>query len=121
MSLARMLAAMADDDNERPSLPSPEGQIARLVEYLDHRAQPLPFKVGDFVTVRSDAPIKGAGQPHVVVETNADAGLSWVGAESGDWQFGARYTMRVACLHPSGFLIEHWVWHGHFAPYEAAP
>ena len=46
---------------------TPEADIMELRHAAQRRAAPSPFKVGDIVTPRKDAPIRDHGVPHIVV------------------------------------------------------
>ena len=68
------LSALLRDKLNADSAPKilPEAAVARLREAASRYAEMLHgprFKVGDWVTPTQDATIKGAGEPHVVVET----------------------------------------------------
>ena len=52
----------------RASTVFPEALIAELREVAKNYATPNPYKVGDLVTPRKSARMKGTGEPHIVVE-----------------------------------------------------
>ena len=49
---------------------TPEADIMELRQAAQRRAAPSPFKVGDIVTPRADAPIRDHGVPHIVVSAH---------------------------------------------------
>jgi hypothetical protein len=69
--------------------------LAALQDKARRMAEPNPFRVGDLVTVRRDADVKGCGEPHVVVDL-LERPIVDDKAESGSNQFLRRYDMRVA-------------------------
>jgi hypothetical protein len=111
MNTAALLKMLADDDDDGDFSSDllPEAQIARLTEVAARIAAGNPFKVGDLVTVRDDAPIKGAGKPHLVIEFIPDAQLGL--GTLGNWAFAARHD--VVVLSVSGdditpHVLPHW-------------
>ena len=67
-------------------------------------AEPCPFKVGQLVTARADADVKGAGRAHIVVEVFAEA-VTDPTAKSGSNQFMRKYNMRVAHLYGNDMTV----------------
>lgn len=93
-ALARMLAELGDNDDDHIRNEGlPEAQIERLKEMAARIAAGNQFKTGDVVTMRKDAPLKGAGKPHVVIELCPDAPLH--GGKEGNWTNGARFDVIV--------------------------
>ncbi|WP_051949290.1 hypothetical protein [Methylosinus sp. PW1] len=87
----------------------PEAAIARLREAGERYAVGNLFRIGDIVTPRKDSDVKGAGDPHVVIETkdSSKAEFAFVGAP-GSNTFGQRLDLRV--LHISNDrIVPHWV------------
>ena len=92
-----------------------EAAVARLQDVAQAFHAPFPFKVGDLITPRADAPIKGAGEPHLVVEVNPNA-EALVDEEFGASTYGARPTIRS--LHLSNDkVVAHWSEHWFFVPW----
>ncbi|MGN6539145.1 MAG: hypothetical protein ACTHKQ_25890 [Mesorhizobium sp.] len=87
-ALAQFLAEIGDDDDSRGE-GLPEAQIERLKEVAARIAAGNKFKVGDIVTVRKDAPVKGAGKPHLIIEIDKDA-PRYQGTV-GNWPFAVRH------------------------------
>lgn len=88
----------------------PEAAIARLSEVLDRINAPVPFRPGDVVTIREDAPVRGAGKPHIVVEVVSDAPL-FLGTP-GDWPEAARRNVVVISLRGDSIathMVAHWM------------
>lgn len=80
--------------DRRASKPLPEAQVATLREVLDRYTSPCPFKVGDLVTARAGMNVKGAGEPHIVLEVFATPIRSH--ENPGSNTFVGRFDMRVA-------------------------
>jgi hypothetical protein len=111
-ALARLLAEIDDSDDTSTVKGNglPEAQIARLQEAATRIADGNQFKVGDLVTVRNDAPVKGHGKPHLVIEINADAPL--YNGEPGNWPFAARFDVVVISVVSDDIAthaIPHWM------------
>lgn len=76
--LAKAIAANHDRENEdnhakRRSRPlSFDVVVERLKELVVAYSPECPFKVGQLVTPRADGALKGAGEPHIVVEIADD-------------------------------------------------
>ena len=104
MGLAEFLASMEDDDRNEVSEGLPEAQIARLRETSERILFGNTFKPGDLVTVRKDAPIKGAGKPHLVIEIDNDANLR--GGELGNWTYATRHNVVVLSVN-GGDIVPH--------------
>ena len=81
-------------DDARTSL-SLDECIAALKDKAQRMAAPCPFSVGQLVTARADADVKGGGRPHIVVEV-FDQPVTDPTAELGSNQFMRKYNMRVA-------------------------
>lgn len=78
----------------------PEAAIERLKAYADRYQGENPFRVGDLVTVRSDAPLDGKGIPHIVVEVGELPDNPAIYSEKylGTPFYGARYNIRTATV-----------------------
>jgi hypothetical protein len=113
MDISRLLR-VAEDADDRPRL-DPEVAVFRLREAAARFAAPVPFKVGDLVTVRRDAPLTGSGEPQIVIEVRPDADLDWAG-EHGSWSFGSRNQVR-ALRFISGDICPCWVEAAHLEPW----
>lgn len=96
-----------DFDAKEVSRPLPEAVLARLREAYERYAEACEFKPGDVVTIRKDAPLRGHGQPHIVVEIDQNAPLG--SGNPGDWPSAARTQVIILGLHG-----------GHIAPHRAA-
>ena len=112
MGLAEMLA-MAARDHDGKDTPRilPQAAIMRMRETADHYAEMLKgprFKIGDIVTPRADANMKGDGDPHLVLETRRAEPDFGVGGE-GSCAFGCRYDMRVLSVPDNENVVAHWV------------
>jgi len=119
--LLEMLArSMSEDDDGAPPRPLPEAQIATLQEMLALYAAPPPFRAGDIVTPRRGGAVRGAGDPHIVLEVSSDASCQW-GHEAGSNMWGARPNVRIGCLSGAkGTLSAFWVEHWQLEAYSAA-
>lgn len=108
MGLAEFLASMEPEDREDKSEGLPEAQIERLREVSARIAAGNPFKPGDLVTVRKDAPVKGAGKPHLVIEIDHEAKLCQ--GEVGNWTGATRHDVIVLSV-TGGDIAPHTVPH----------
>lgn len=89
-ALTEFLAGIGDDeDYDGRGEGLPEAQIERLKEVARRIAAGNTFKVGDLVTARKDAPVKGAGKPHLIIEIDNDAPLYQ--GMVGNWPFAVRH------------------------------
>ena len=98
MRLAEMLRATME--TERPNI-LPEAAIARLAEHATRYAEQISrsrFAIGDLVTPVSDCDLKGAGDPHLVIDTRSGAAPEF-GTASHIYRDGARLDMRVLFIH----------------------
>lgn len=115
MNLAQLLADM--DDKPRSSKPAilPEAAIERLKETALRIAAGNPFKVGDIVTIRADAPMQGAGKPRLVIGINPE-GFPCGEKESGQW--GTAITYDVSFIWTDGeHILPHVAPHWMLEPY----
>jgi hypothetical protein len=111
-ALFSSLGGSDDKSDEAGPSHSLEGCLAALHDRAQRSIAPCLFEPGDMVTVLPGSDVKGAGQPHVVVEVFAAPFIDQR-AESGSNQFLRRFTMRVA--HFQGdVMTEHAVDHGGF-------
>lgn len=78
--------------------------LAALRDQARRIVEPCPFKAGDLITVRPSADVKGAGNPHIVVEVLAEP-VTDMKAESGSNQFLRQYTMRVCHFHGNSLTV----------------
>lgn len=111
--LAALLASAMHDADEGPAI-LPEAAIHRLREAAPRFTAPVPFVVGDLVTPRSDSPIKGAGNPHLVIETRPGAEPFFGALSPGSPDFGMRLNVRVITIS-GGDVCAYW---GDAADYE---
>ena|SRR5215207_5360053 len=116
MNFSRFLDIPHNDEPETPAI-SKEGQVARLREaWLRYVETQLPFRVGDWVTPRADAGVKGDGAPHVVIETRPGAEPCFEGAHAASCLFGARFNIRVLSIQ-DGDVVAHWGEAAWYEPY----
>lgn len=121
----RMMRAMAmfgGDDDDAPKLsPLPEAVIAELKlmseTYMAHMSE-CPFKPGDIVTPLLGSTMKGAGKPHVVLETISNPDPVFTD-ELGLCAFGRRPNLRVG-LFQDGKRPAFWVESFEFELYSTA-
>ena len=92
--------------------------LSALRDQASRMIAPCPFKAGDIVTVRAASDVKGAGNPHVVVEVLPEAVVDRR-AEAGSNQFLRHYTMRVCHFHGDSLTV-HAVDHSCFEPWNDA-
>ena len=104
MSLARMLREIdldrdEDEDEDEGNRPLPEATVNDLrIAFANYGA--CNFKPGDLVTPRRGYNVKGAGEPHIVLEVpEAPVFVTSVSEPNdiGSHAFGHRCNMRVAC------------------------
>lgn len=86
---------------------SEEVQIVRLEEYLDAYNKPPRFKVGEIITPKDDVCLRGAGNPHVVIDTRDRAEPNWRAAE-GTLNHGTRCDIRVAFFADNDDIVAMW-------------
>lgn len=117
LAAMRMLDGMLRGDDQVGSI-LPEAKVARLQEAVERFTSKNPFKVGDLVTVRADAPLKGAGEPHVVI-ASGDDNLSLAKSEEGNWTEGViKNVMMISILHGT-HIMPHLAPHWALEPYKA--
>lgn len=95
----------------------PEAAIARLLEALPRFQTENPWKPGDVVTVREDAPIKGAGRPRIVVRVGEN--LSRAVPEHGEWSDGVAFNVETIGIPDGENIVPHLVPHWALERYEA--
>lgn len=119
LSLSELLAYMEDDEPRQAILP--EAAIARLREYETRIHAPCPFKVGDLVVPRSDAPVvHGAVEsPYLVIEVLAEP-QRFADVDPGNWPFWSKIDVVLLYIYPTGKIsvagLPHWM----LEPYTAA-
>jgi hypothetical protein len=122
MDLATLLEGMADKlDREPPARPSDTQLVAQVMDIrdlADRYAKGNPFKVGEVVTPRANAPVHGHATPHVVVEALDTP--HWVYGEdspsSSGW--GRRIDIRTAYFSAErGFIALTWGESHDYEPY----
>lgn len=116
-ALLRMLAEMDGDSDKAPDhrATPPDALCITLREIAAAYAAPCPFKAGDIVTPRRNYNIKGAGEPHVVLEVitrpDPNFGAAKSPVETSSHAYGARRDVRIACEnggHIAAFWMESW-------------
>lgn len=120
-ALAAALGINPHEHNHSDAAPSPlpEVQIATMREYCALYQKPCRFKVGDLVTPIRGSTVKGAGDPHLVIEV-FDEPIRAVHSEKvGTTKFGARLDIRIICL-TQGCYVSFCVESFEFEPYEGA-
>ncbi len=95
--------ARPNRDDARTTL-SLDDCLAALKDKAQRMSKPCPFKVGELVTARRDADVKGAGHPHIVVEVLSEP-VTDPTAESGSNQFLRKYNMRVAHFYGNDMTV----------------
>lgn len=122
MSLAQLLAAMDQDDrgDSRQNSRPPALAAEMLVEHAQRYAEFMkgcPFKAGELVTPRKDGDVRGAGDPHIVLEVRSTPEPHFTDDPSSN-DSGKRMDMRVSSFVGSK-IIPHWVESLQFEPYSA--
>ena len=120
MGLAERLAMMmAEEDEDAGQRPLPEALIMSLQEAHGNYAAGNQFMPGQIVTPRRGYDAKGAGEPHIVLETRAPE--YDFRADVGSNAYGKRLDIRVAGMCSRGAeLSAWWVESWCFEPYVAA-
>lgn len=113
-SMSGGLSGDNDGSDRHTTLPI-ETCLATLRDQAQRLVEPCPFKAGDLITVRSGCDVKGAGNPHIVVEVLAEP-FTDTRAEPGSNRFLRQYTMRV-CHYHGDCLTVHAVEHACFEPW----
>ena len=93
-ALARLMAGIDDDDDESSSSILTEVKITTLKETYERYAEACTFKPGEFVTPRKGANMKGAGDPHIVLEVLATPVVPL--DDAGGTNFGQRHDILIA-------------------------
>lgn len=121
-----LLDRLLEDDGPPPKLSIlPEAAIERLREA--HAVYGVQrFHPGDLVTPRADGPLRGAGDPHLVLETNYGAEPTWMArsiSDLGSNRYGNRLDLRCLSLTQerdgTQTLTAHWNEAWLFVPWEA--
>lgn len=115
-TLSELLAGMHDE--RRASVPKPlaEAIVMELRETFA-RYGACPYKPGDLVTPASNASLRGAGEPHIVLEVAPDARPDFERGTPSTTVFGCRHQMRVLSRAGDGALVAHWVEAFEFVPW----
>lgn len=106
----------SEPDDGRCALPR-DVQALRLREYAARYRAPNPFVPGDLVTVRKEAPYRGAGDVFVVVDVFEPI-RRFDGPPTND-DYSRIYSMRVARLWDNGDREAILGWAAHHVDYEA--
>jgi hypothetical protein len=116
-SLMELMQAAREYAEEEEETILHEAAIARLREAADRYNAINPYEIGDIITPRADAPMKGVGQPHLVVK------VSRVGdfmadrqKKAGTWEASTRFDTICLCIMRgviapfavSSWLMEPW-------------
>lgn len=114
MGIEDMVREWAREQAPKPQPP------ALIIEALRDQAQfytrENPFSVGDIVTPRLGATVKGAGTPHIVVAVNPTADYDFGGHGSGSTAYGRKHDIRVLCW-TNGDWAPFWVEGSMFEPW----
>lgn len=94
-----------------------EAQVMRLKEFADRYAEPCPYKVGDIVTPRPDVCLRGAGNPHMVIEVRETPIRDFTG-RPGTQDYGTRHDMRVAFFVDNEDIVTLWQESHMYEPYD---
>lgn len=94
-----------------------DAQVMRLKEYAERYDEPCPYKVGDIVTPRSDVCLRGAGNPHVVLEVRKTPIHNFTD-RPGTIDYGTRHDMRVAFFVDNDDIVTLWQESHMYEPYE---
>lgn len=118
---ARMFAAMADEDDDRPDI-ADCGKVELLQDLFKRYSLTLNngcrFSPGDLVTPRRNSNVKGAGEPHIVLEVRNRPEPTFVGDNAVSSAFGVRQDIRVSCYNKgSGSLALYWAESFEFEPW----
>ncbi len=101
-------------DKSRPAI-LPAAAVMELraaaARYAEQLAGPR-FKVGDLVTPLANATVKGAGDPHIILEVRTGVEPLWLDSREliASSVNGMRLDVRIAHLHrDDGDICLHWV------------
>ena len=119
--LTELLSDAARDRSDKPDI-LPEAAVAELQLTYQAFSRPNPYRPADLVTPRSNAGVRGAGKPHIVLEILDEPRRLWIAdgvREVLSSGFGTLVDMRVAEISDTGvsaFWVESW----RFDTYQAA-
>ena len=122
-NLAEALMDLAGGGPPQRTTILPEAAVERLWGVFANYTAPNPYKPGDLVTPLADAPCKGAGEPHIVIEVLETPLRWWCGMEPSDTGsafFGQNLDVRVANIRCGGGQEAAglaWLEHGALEPY----
>lgn len=125
-AFARMLGQVAENEAGECDCPKcradrnmlPEAKIAHLREAEAHyRAGVSRFAVGDLVSPKASATLRGAGSPHIVVALRDDAAPDFNDKGVGHPGYGRIPDMRVLYLRGDN-VVPVWVESWEFEPYQ---
>lgn len=104
--LGAMNAAAQAEASDPPEIQR-EAMAMRLKEALPRFQRACPFKVGDLITPYPDAPVRGAGDPHLVIDVEPEAEEVFAEFEGLPGLHSAKFDIRAlflstdrATLHP---------------------
>lgn len=111
MSFMEMMAeAMAGhEDDDGPGI-LPEAAIERMKEAASRLHAPIPFNIGDIVTPRKDAPVRGAGQPYMVIAVDENAPI--YRGDPGTWEYATKWNVLILTItrdHVVPYAVAHWM------------
>ena len=102
--------------------PLPEAQLMELRAFAERVSGPCPYRVGDVVTARSNAPYPYAGEPHLVMDLRPrEAAPAHVFVERHCGTVTVTFTppdMRVAYVDEDGDVMNAWVESAHYEPWD---
>lgn len=100
-----------------PSRPLPEAQIMELRAAVALYEKDCPFRVGDLVTPKANAPYRNQGGIHIVAEVFTTSPIRDNGSSSGEWAYYGKLDMRVIYIADNGDTVPHMVESWLFEPY----
>ena len=107
-----ILDALTSDDDDETSILL-EAAVMRLKEAYPRYTSKNPFEAGDLVTPVKGSNVKGAGNPHLVVEVFDPIVKMFEAGSNGN----APLDMRVICITPNDNISAYYVEHADFEPY----
>lgn len=93
---------------KKPRRPIPEAQIVELHDFYERYIQDCPFKPGDLVTPMQNSGIKGAGDPHIVLEVVERPEPILAPDKAGSAAQGIRVNVRTATFYGPEDITMFW-------------
>lgn len=115
MTLLEMVGGLPDSDE---STILPEAAVERLREFHERYRSRCPFRPGDLVRARPDAPMAMPG-PALVLEVRECAGFHFSSGDSGSTSLGMRLDVRVAFVGRGDKVVMLWTQSVDLCPYDA--